>query len=66
MTKAPPVGLEEVVKTVEKTLKLQGGGNAGGNAGGNIPDDVLSQLAAWAKLYGRAHRLCRTISKQAE
>jgi hypothetical protein len=48
-----------VVQTLEETLKTIGGGNAGGN----IPDDVLAQLAAWAKLYGRADHLCRWLSE---
>lgn len=56
---APPVGLEEVVQTLEEMLKT----NNGGNAGGNISDDVRAQLEAWAKLYGRANRLCREFAK---
>ena len=38
----------------------------GGNAGGNIRDDELAQLVGWAKLYGRADRLCRKLAKRSE
>lgn len=53
---APPVGLEEVVQTLQETLKSSNGGN--------ISDDVVAQLAEWAKLYARAAQVCSSVSKR--
>ena len=56
---APPLGLEETVRTLEETLKT----DDGGNVGGNISDEQRAQLAAWAKLYGKAARLCQKLEQ---
>lgn len=48
-----------MLQTLEETLKLEGGGNAGGN----MSDELQAQVTEWAKLYERANRLCRQLTK---
>ena len=57
LKEAPPVGLEEVVQTLEETLITQ----IGGNAGGNISEEDRQLLAEWAEFYGRAAEICEKL-----
>lgn len=51
-----------MLQNLEETLKSSNGGNAGGN----ISAGMMAQLDAWAKLYGRANRLCKKLTKLGE
>lgn len=59
LSKAPPVGLEQAVELLEKTLSDA----VGGNAGGNISVEQRDQIRGWADLYRRAGRICEELAK---
>ena len=59
---APPRGLEEVIKTLENSLKT----NSGGNGGGTICDELAAQLSDWCSIYEQAALVCRRLTKAAE
>ncbi len=56
---APPVGLEQAVEFLEKTLSDA----FGGNAGGNISAEQRDQILGWAALYQRVQRICDEMAK---
>ena len=58
-SEAPPVGLEESVKTLENTLNEP----CGGNAGGNLSDTQLASLTAWSQVYQTAASVLRRVAE---
>ena len=52
---APPVGLEEAVDLLEKTLSDA--------VGGNISCEDRDLIRTWADLYRRANSLCEELGK---
>lgn len=56
---APPVRLEETVKTLENWLESEDGGNAGGNNS----DGERKQLQSWADSYTGASQVCEKLLK---
>jgi hypothetical protein len=54
----PPVGLEQVLNSLEK-MRFE---PVGGNAGGNISREQLAELRAWSDLYRRASELYERLA----